>query len=428
MRRIDRRDFLKTTGGAILGTWASGALGPAPACAGPDAGADAETPTLVVLYLRGGADPLGMVIPYADPLFYDLRPTISVGRPDQEDGCLPIAPGFGLHPAMKSLHALYEKGLFAPIVSVGSSHPTRSHFDAQDFMEYAAPGVRSITEGWLNRYLSATSEGKKKEVELRALAAQPLLPRSLRGAFPVLAVPEERAMGAMDAFEEVYCGGANPGPGMDARREADKDSKILAAGNNTIRKLRFLQKILATAEGTHAEVEYPQGPLGRQFQGIAQVIKANCGLEVAAVDYNGWDQHANAGSTDGQMARMLAQVSESIAAFVRDLGAERMRKVLVLTMSEFGRTVKENGNNGSDHGHGGIMLAVGGPVKGGKVYGKWTGLEASTLWEGRDLPVHTDFRLVFAEVLRSFLGFARTDAFFPDWKPASAPLGFLKKA
>ncbi len=421
----NRRDFLRTTGGAILGTWAGAFPVLRPLHAGPDGDKGEPPPTLVVLYLRGGIDSLGAIIPWSDPRYGELRPGIAIAPPGKEDGCLPIASGFGLHPAMAPLHELYQQGVFAPIINVGSPHPTRSHFDAQDFMEYAAPGVRTITEGWLNRWLSATHEGKRKEVELRALAAQPLLPRSLRGEFPVLAVPEEHAMAAMDPFEEVYtCRDEGmEGPAFDAAA-----APIVAAGENTIKKLRRLQEILAPIQGTHAEVEYPRSPLGRQFQGIAKVIKANCGLEVAAVDYNGWDHHAREGGTDGQLANMLKNVSDTLAAFARDLGAARMQRVLVLAMSEFGRTVKENGNSGTDHGHGGIMFALGGPVKGGKVYGKWTGLEDAALWEGRDMPVHTDFRLVFGEVLRSFLGYPKVEAFFPGYKPQGSLLGFLKKA
>ncbi|MEK7468687.1 MAG: DUF1501 domain-containing protein [Planctomycetota bacterium] len=417
MTDFNRRDFLRASG-AVFGAIASGRFGLS--ALADEKGAAVKT--VVVLYMRGGADSLSLVAPYTDATYRKIRPTIAVPPPGADGGALDLGGGFGLHPSMKGLHALYKKGMFAPILNVGSPHPTRSHFDAQDFMEYAAPGVRTITEGWLNRWLTATNEGKRKEVELRALAAQPLLPRALRGQFPVLAVPEDRAMQAMDEFEGQY----GKGGGMEKRSD-DPADKILGAGQETIRKLRFLQDILAKADGAGG-VKYPATTLGRQFQGIAQVIKAGCGLEVAAADYNGWDHHAKEGVEDGQMADMLKNVSDTLAAFAEDLGEARMKDVLVLTMSEFGRTVAENGNNGTDHGHGGIMLALGGQVDGGKIFGKWTGLEPKSLYEERDMPVHTDFRLPFTEVLSGFLGFTKMEKFFPDWKPQAPALGFLKKA
>lgn len=427
MTAFNRRDFIRVSG-AALGALAAGRF-PLRALA-DDKGAAAGVKTLVVLYMRGGADCLSVVAPYTDATYRKIRPTIAVPPPGTDGGALELGGGFGLHPSMKGLHALYKKGMFAPILNVGSPHPTRSHFDAQDFMEYAAPGVRTITEGWLNRWLTATNEGQRKEVELRALAAQPLLPRSLRGQFPVLAVPEDRAMQAMDEFEGQYGKGKKKDDGMEGgmeKRSEDPADRILGAGQETIRKLRFLQDILSKAGGAGA-VKYPATGLGRQFQGIAQVIKSGCGLEVAAMDYNGWDHHAKEGVDDGQMADMLKNVSDSIAAFVEDVGAEKMKDVLVLTMSEFGRTVAENGNNGTDHGHGGIMLATGGTVDGGKIFGKWTGLEPKSLYEERDMPAHTDFRLTFTEVLSGFLGFTKLEKFFPDWKPQGPLVGFLKKA
>jgi uncharacterized protein (DUF1501 family) len=424
MDRLHRRDFLRAAGGAAFAALAHGGLSPLRALA--EDPAKTTLPRLVVLYLRGGADSLNVVIPYADANYRKLRPGLAVGAPGTPDGCLEAAQGFGLHPAMASLHKLYKQELFAPVINVGSPHPTRSHFDAQDFMEYAAPGVRTITEGWLNRWLAATNEGARKEVELRALAAQPLLPRSMRGQFPVLAVPEERAMASMDEFDGLYGKGSKEGEGMDKRPD-EKTEKILGAGQETIRKLRFLQDILSKAGGAGG-VKYPAGALGRQLQSIAQVFKADVGLEVAAADVGGWDHHAKEGGPDGQMADMLRNLSDSISAFVEDIGPERLKSTLVLVMSEFGRTVAENGNDGTDHGHGGVMLAVGGPVQGGRVFGKWSGLESSSLYEGRDMPVHTDFRLVFTEVLSSHLGFSKLDKFFPDWKPAGPALGLIRKA
>lgn len=419
---IDRRRFLQGSASALLSSLALS--GPLTRLANADGKGAGAARTLVVIYMRGGMDSLGLIAPYGDPQYQALRPTIGFTAPGTEGGCLPLVNAFGLHPAMTELHELYKADQFAAIVNVGSPHPTRSHFDAQDFMEFAAPGVRSITEGWLNRYLTATNEGARKDVEVRAFAAQPLLPRALRGQYPVLALPDLGAVQSMDAFADVYgCGADGMMPGAGGERPEDRTGSIVTAGQNTIRKLRFLQDILAQAE--NSPIRYPNGPLGTQLRAISQVIKADCGLEVAALDYNGWDHHTK---EDSGLNTMLRQVSESIGAFTRDLGPERMQNVMLVTMSEFGRTAQENGTSGTDHGHGGIMMAVGGRVKGGKVYGKWTGLAKESLYEQRDLPVHTDFRLVFTEILRDFLGFTKLEKFFPDWRAQPPSLGFIKTA
>ncbi len=425
--KTSRRDFLKVSSTALLGAGTAGLV--APRAARADDGASGPPPPLVVIYLRGGSDGLNLVVPFSDPLYYEYRPTIAIARPGAEGGCLPLDPRFGLHPAAAPLHALYEQKMLAPIVNVGSPHPTRSHFDAQDFMEYAAPGARTITEGWLNRYLTASHEDGRKEAELRALAMQPLLPRALRGEFPVLAVPDIGATGAMDAFESLYMceKGADRGKADEMKPRADAKN-IVEAGQNTIRTLRRFQEITTGSRGPSNGAQYPQGGLGDQLRKIAQVIKADCGLEVAAIDYGGWDHHARQGGAQGAFATMIGNLSASIAAFLQDLGT-RAGRVLVLTMSEFGRTVMENGNEGSDHGHGGYMLAAGGMVNGGRVYGNWTGLERSALYEDRDMPVHTDFRLVFLEVLYRLFGLrGELDTFFPDWRAEAKALEFLRQA
>lgn len=407
-------------------------------------------PTMVVIYLRGGADPLQTIVPAGDPQYFKVRPTIAIpARSDDPDnpGVIPVTNLFGLHPSLKPLHALYEQKKMAAIMCAGSTHPTRSHFDAQDFMERAAPGVKSVTEGWLNRYLSETASSKDRT--LRAISMQPTLPRSLRGSYPVLAVPTGGAERAMSAFEQMYSCDDNaeamrknaeptpkpePAPKVDGPRvsttpevvdppkaEDKVNDKIVEAGQDSIQKLRHLKKVTSG----QPDAQYPNSSLARKLSQIAQVIKAGEGLEVAAVDYGGWDHHAYQGGSTGTMANMLGTLAEAIRAFNDDLGAH-MDKTLVLVMSEFGRTVYENGSYGTDHGRGGFMLAVGGMVKGGGIYGKWTGLEKNNLYQKRDLPVHVDFRNVFAEALTSLYGF-RTDKtdFFPDYKANERPVGYL---
>eukprot|EP00752_Nemacystus_decipiens_P015106 g13458.t1 len=315
-------------------------------------------------------------------------------------------------------------------------------------MERAAPGSKEVTEGWLNRYLTATQSSADRL--LRAVSLQPTLPRSLRGSYPVLAVPTGGADAAMNAFERMYSCDSNAEankkngltpedqpaeqvtPGVPrvsggaavAPVETDEDDLnqyIAEKGEESIEKLRHLKGIVRGGNNG----KYPKSRLARQLADIAKVIKSGEGLEVAALDYGGWDHHAYQGGNRGTMANMLTTVAEAIRAFHDDLGSH-MDKTLVLVMSEFGRTVYENGNNGTDHGRGGFMMAIGGMVKGGNIYGKWTGLEKKNLIAGRDLPVHIDFRVVFAEALYSLFGFeADKTNFFPDYKAKDRPVGYL---
>ena len=452
MKTVSRRKFLLASGATLTAAaltprlLAAGGGDAAERAAAAEAAAAlavlpaGEPPTLVVVYLRGGSDALAAIAPYGDRMYRELRPTISLAGPGNEDpmnpGVVPLNEYFGFHPALAPLFPFYKAGTFAPILCTGSTHPTRSHFDAQDFMERAAPGIKSISEGWLNRYLTATANSDERD--LRAVSLQATLPRSLRGGYPVLAVPDYGADEAMDAFEKMYsCEGSQEakkavaavaGRGVAAadRTAADEMREtIVEAGDRGIKKLRHLNGIIRNGPATAAGATYPETHLGRQLRDLARVIKAGEGLEVAAVDYNGWDHHAFQGGGVGTMATMLGDLAGSISAFMTDLGP-RSHKTLVLTMTEFGRTVKENGNSGTDHGHGGYMFAVGGPVRGSRFYGNWTGLDTRQLYQGRDLPVHVDFRDVFDEVLESMFGFnADNHNFFPDYNAKERALGFL---
>ncbi|MEM6394221.1 MAG: DUF1501 domain-containing protein [Planctomycetota bacterium] len=434
-----RRDVLKSSS-LMLG---AGMIGLSPRLSYGVPNVDgSQPPTLVVVYLRGGADPLNTVIPYGDPLYATVRPTIRV--PGQANGntpgVIPINRYFGFHPAMTELAELYEKGMMCPILNCGSTHPTRSHFDAQDFMERAAPGVKSVTEGWLNRYLYATKTDD--DSDLRAIALQETLPRSMRGEYGALAVPGYGADHVMNTFQHLYdCdsnkealrrNGNDADPAAnEAKPEAQEAAllpedamrqRIAEAGDDGIRKLRELNHAVGGRGGSG----YPNHRLGHQFRDLAKLIKAGEGLEVAAIDYNGWDHHAYQGGVNGTMSDMLRTLSQSVGAFVNDMGP-RMDRTLVLMMTEFGRTVRENGNNGTDHGRASCMMAVGGMVNGGQIYGKWTGLERRTLVAGRDLRVHTDFRRIFAESLATLYGFeADEHDFFPEYRSREKPVGFLR--
>ena len=381
------------------------------------------TPTLVLLYLRGGMDALHALPPYGERRYYELRPTLAVPPTDTEErrGVIRLDGRFGLHPALASLAPLWKTEQLAPVVNVGSPHPTRSHFDAQDFMDYAAPGLRTVHDGWLNRYLASPRAERAKDetaasaVQLRGLAMQGLLPRSLRGRYPALAVPEQNVLDdqdVLDLFAPLYGGGGE----MEGRDEAGADtSAVFAAGQATLETLLLFRR-LASEEETRAGVVYPKTALGGKLRTLARVIRAGAGLEVAALDITGWDTHTGQGADEGAMPRLLADVGDSLAAFYADLGPAAKR-VLTMTVTEFGRTCRENGNYGTDHGHGGVMFLLGGEVAGGKVHGKWGGLDEADLYQGRDLKVTTDFRDVFAEVLRSHFRFDVPRDFFPEYRP-----------
>lgn len=442
-QEMDRRRFLGQT------SLAAGALVfPTPLrTLGTTKPSGAPCNTLVVIFLRGGQDALNTVIPYRDKNYHAIRPTIAIAPKASEGvkGVLQLDKNWGLHPSMAPLMPLWEAGQLAPVVCCGSPHPTRSHFDAQDFMEYAAPGKVTKEGGWLNRYLRLTAERTGNDSDLRAIAMQGLLPRSLRGAFPVLAVPERQARRAgeyLDLFDELY-GEDTEKPGeksgqkneemapkkkrgkADDMMERDEDP-VVSSGRATIETLRRYQEIVSRKQrGRSGRGRFPGGRLGPRLADIAKVINADAGLEIACVDWNGWDHHTGQGAEDGRHSRMMGDLSAAIAAFMQELGP-RAQNTVVCTMTEFGRTCRENGNAGTDHGHGGMMLLAGGGLKGGKVYGRFPGLEDSQMYQGRDLQVTTDFRDVQAELLVKHLGVNKLPkGFFPDYRPARKGLGLF---
>jgi uncharacterized protein (DUF1501 family) len=388
--------------------------------------------TLVCVFMRGAVDGLNMVVPFGEPAYYARRRAIAVPAPRAGGGgALDLDGFFGLHPALAPLHELYGRGEVAVVHAVGSPHPTRSHFDAQDFMESATPGVKSTRDGWLNRVLQHTGcpecggrtladpqahaadhvagqVGMAEEVHvpsLRGVALGAALPRALRGQHPALAIEDLDRFGVAggdsgleSAFERIY--------------RTDGGDVVRSAADEAFEAIAALRRIEPTLYRPAAGVDYPAGAFGRSLRQIAQLIKAGVGVEVAFADIGGWDTHQAQGGVDGQLARRFAELARGIRALHDDLG-DRMDDVVVLTMSEFGRTVAENGSGGTDHGHANCMLALGGAVRGGRVLGEWPGLETEQLHQGRDLALTTDFRDVFAEVVAGHLGAERLDRIFP---------------
>jgi uncharacterized protein (DUF1501 family) len=357
--------------------------------------------TLVCLFQRGAVDGLNMVVPYGDPFYYRERPRIAIPKSEIVD----LDGYWGLHPRLAPLAPLYKNGSLALVPAVGSPDTTRSHFDAQDYMESGTPGIKATTDGWLNRHCQHDQEHATTPFRAVAFGAQ--LPRILAGSAPSLAIDDLRAFGIRDSggntgltavFEQLY-GGTSTGLLASSSQEGFEAVRMLRAANPSRN---------ASANGA----EYPRGKFGESLSQIAQLIKADLGLEIAFADLGGWDTHVNQGAEQGQLATRLDELARGLAAFNADLG-ERMRDVAVLTMSEFGRTVRENGTGGTDHGHGTAMMVLGGNVAGGQVHGRWPGLDPAERYEGRDVPVTTDFRDLFGEVLVRQLGATDLAAVFP---------------
>ena len=406
-----RRLFVKRGGLALL------SLGFAPDfLANAAAAATRRRKVLVVVFQRGAVDGLSMVVPHGDGGYYAARPTIAVSQPGRPDGALDLDGHFGMHPRLAPLHALYTRGSLAVVHACGSPDPTRSHFDAQDYMETGTPGVKSTQDGWLNRVLARRHDAEHAGA-MRAVALSAQLPRVLQGSSPALAMA---SLARMDVT-----GGARAGEAFEAQYAAAADQVLQRTGREAFDAVRTLRAVQARGPRQADAAAYPRSPFGDALRQVAQLVKADVGLEVAYAEIGGWDTHVNQGGADGQLASRLADVGRTLGAFVTDLGTQ-MQDVVVVTMSEFGRTVAENGTRGTDHGHGNAMLVLGGPVRGGRVYGRWPGLEPGQRYDGRDLAITTDFRDVFSELITTHLGVADLRTVFPghDWTPSRA-LGLL---
>src|SRR5262245_2901696 len=378
---ISRRIFVKS------GAMAMVSLGFAPSFLARAAeGATGRKRLLIAIFQRGAVDGLNMIVPYGEADYYKLRPSIAIPKPAAAEGAVDLDGFFALHPRMAALKTLWDNSSLAIVHACGSPDQTRSHFDAQDYMETATPGVKSTRDGWLNRYLQATGS---ESSPLRGVAVARQMPRSMQGHAPTLAV------GSVEAF--------NVRGGMGAERELEtafagsSDSLLSGSAKAAFEAMRTLRNASSGPYQPAAGVEYPRSPFGQAMLEIARIAKSDVGLEIAFAEATNWDHHVAEGGTQGQIAQRLDDFARGLAALTQDLG-ERMSGTVILTMSEFGRAVAENGNRGTDHGHGNAMLLIGGPVKGRKVHGKWPGLGADQRFEGRDLAVTTDFRDVFAEV------------------------------
>lgn len=400
----NRRVFLRNSALAMVGAgsaplWLQRAL----------SAADSAAPRkkiLVAIFQRGAADGLNMVVPHGDPSYYTLRPAIGIPRPaaigaPRAEAALDLDGFFGFHPALAPLVPLFAQRHLAIVDAVGSPDPTRSHFDAQDYMESGTPGLKATADGWMNR---ASTPQAGPVSPLREVSLGPVLPRAMRGREPAVALDslagfQIRDPRAAHAFEQMYAQAIDPA--------------LQTTGRETFEAIAMLQKVQKQPYQPAAGADYPRGRFGDSLRQIAQLIKADVGMEMAFADVGGWDHHFN---EPGQLAALLRDYSGALSAFWRDLG-DRMEDVVLVTMSEFGRTARENGSRGTDHGHANCMFVMGGPVKGGKVYGRWPGLEREQLYENRDLALTSDFRDVLGELVARHTGNPRIDAVFPGYTP-----------
>jgi uncharacterized protein (DUF1501 family) len=360
---------------------------------------------LVVIFQRGAADGLNVVVPYREKNYYAMRPTIAI----PQNQVLDLDGFFGLHPSLAAFKPLYEQGHLAIVHAVGSPSMSRSHFDAQDYMESGTPDVKSTQDGWLNRALQAQDACCPEHyTAFRALALGPEVPLTLTGRIPAIAITNVNGFAvagrgpvlspAAEAFEAMY---------------ADTGDHILhAAGDETFDAVKMLRDADPAQYQPANGANYPNSEFGNSMRQIAQLLKANLGVEAAFTDVMGWDTHHAQGGVEGQLSNRLRDFSDSIAAFWRDLG-DSAENVTVVTMSEFGRTTRENGTGGTDHGHANAMFVLGGQVKGGKVYGRWPGLSDGQLNQGRDLALTTDYRQVLGEVVTQTLGAENLETVFP---------------
>jgi len=409
---ITRRVFIRNSALAVVGTAAvPGFLTRAALGAAESMGRNKR---LVVIFQRGAADGLNIVVPHAEPQYYAMRPSINIPR----NAVIDLDGFFGLHPALSSFLPLWQQHHLAIVHAAGSPDATRSHFDAQDFMETGTPGLKATEDGWLNRSLhNLPVEGQASP--FRAVALGPSLPRILSGMEPAV---------AMNNINDFSVGGRNPKPSpaataFEAMYDHSSDSILHGTGEETFDAVRMLQSANPGKYTPAPCAEYPKGRFGDSLRQLSQLIKANLGVQVAFADTGGWDHHVNEGAAEGQLANVLREFSQSLAAFWLDLG-DLAQDTVVVTMSEFGRTARENGNRGTDHGHANVMFVLGGPVKGGRVYGRWPGLDPSQLYEGRDLALTTDFRQVIGEGVARHLGNNNLETVFPGFN--NQPGRFLR--
>ena len=423
---IPRRIFLKKGGIALAALGASSLWGPdclgrlaLAADANPQVGAGSGRKIFICIFQRGAADGLSMVVPHGDADYYNHRQEIALARPARAAGAagaLDLDGFFGLHPALDAFLPIYKAGHLAPIHACGSPNSSRSHFDSQDLMESGVDQDKSVSTGWLNRTLLNCPEDRARSASsgqvrsataarsaspFRAVAMTSIVPRTLQGDVSAMAIHDLSAFGISSS--QGTSAANSTANGFEGMYENAVGDALHGTGKESFEAISMLKKADPAKYEPAKGIEYPKGMFGRQLMQVAQLVKADVGMEVAFLETDGWDTHANQGAAGGQLAGRLHDFSRGIAALYNDLG-DRMADVVILTMSEFGRAARQNGNRGTDHGHATCFFALGGNINGGKVLGQWPGLAPEKLFENRDLAVTTDFRDVLGEICASHFG------------------------
>jgi uncharacterized protein (DUF1501 family) len=416
---VNRREFFQMSGMVgVIG--ASQSLFPRwmPQLAfrSPERMAAGRGDVLVNIFLRGGMDGLSVVAPFAEGAnYYDVRPTIAVPEPGRPNGAIDLDGRFGLHPTLAPLKEIYDQQHLAIVHATGSIDPSRSHFDAMTFMEAGVPGNKTLNTGWIGRHLQAAAW--QNDSPFRAVGMGAMIPAALRGPITPLSIRsiadfhfrgrEDELQRLQQAISSLYTIQA---PTNQLERQAGLVFKTIAT----------LDQLQATDYQPANGAQYPDDEFGLGLKQVAQLIKADVGLEVACVDLGGWDTHENQGTLAGEFNTLLTTLSNGLAAFYHDL-RDYMAGVTVVTMSEFGRRAHENGSQGTDHGHGNVMFLMGGGVNGGQVHARWPGLAPEALDDG-DLAITTDYRDVLAEVVSRRLRNPALDQIFPGHTPAAVDI------
>lgn len=416
-----RRALIKAGG---LTLFAAGVGGPGPlflgrtALAAPGPGTQQRRKVLVTVFQRGAMDGLMAVTPLDERRLKSLRPRLamSASRRAADAALIDLGVDFGLHPGLSPFEQLWKEKRLAVVHSVGSPDPTRSHFDAQDYMETGTPGRKGTPSGWLNRVSGLLGH---EATPFRSVAMTPALPRAMYGTEPAIAVTD------LADFQVKVPGSRGvpevAGKGFEALYAQASQDLLRDAGSETFEAVDMLENLEPSRYRPANGARYPQSTLGQSLRQVAMLIKADVGLEVAFAESGGWDTHVQQGTENGTFAQRARDLSLSIAAFWTDLGAHQ-DDVVLMTMTEFGRTVRENGSGGTDHGHGSCMFVLGNAVDGGRVHGDFRGLDSDALYEGRDLPVTTDFRALFAEVAGQHLKITDDQEMFPGWTGGRIPV------
>jgi uncharacterized protein (DUF1501 family) len=360
---------------------------------------------LIVVLLRGAADGLSLLVPYRERRYHRLRPDLAIPEPrkGKAGACLDLDGRFGLHPALEPLLEPYRTGTLAAVVAAGSPSRTRSHFEAQEYLETGTPDAKGTADGWLNRLLQRRPG--EAAGPLRAVALSGSMPRILQGPAPALAIGSTGRPGLSGRkgrrLEQAF-----------AKMYAQSPGELGEAGREGLDAADELREALQEGEEPGASRGAPAGRAAQRLRALGRIAAAEPDFEIGFTDLGGWDTHVGQGAAEGRLARGLEDLGAGLVGLCEELGPA-LRETAVLVLTEFGRTVAQNGNGGTDHGHGSAVLALGGPIRGGRVYGRWPGLEPEALHEGRDLAVTTDFRQILAEVLAGHLGVQDPAAVLP---------------